>query len=234
MYTKIDLLLVAGYADFDRDVVNSAEYTNARPTSALVQLHARKQFLKSIEEHAPHLLDELRQLTGAPKLDLKHSIEKWAIEHHLVANGHPVRWIVLSATGFCLIPGLRGFPGVVASEWSGLTDDDTRIVINTSWDPRSEQPAAVKKRILGAVTQRMNVIQAKFPKGRTKKRASEHFTWLVRYQVDKISPKAIAAGPPSVELAAVRKALRETASILGLTLRLPPGRPKMLPRGAER
>jgi hypothetical protein len=209
-------------------MAKTTELATTRFTSAMVEIQARRRFLEAIEEHAPHLLDELRQMAGLPDSGLRKSVEKWAVSHHLEMDGGPARWMIQTATSFCLEPGLRGFPGVVGSEWSGLTDDDTRILIQTSWDPLTERRASVKKRILDSVTERMNAIQAKLPKARTEKRVSEHFVWLVRYQIAEISAKDIAAGPPIIELAAVQKALRETASILGLTLRVRPGRPKIL------
>ena len=147
--------------------------------------------------------------------------------------GRPVQDLAQDpSSGTCAIPNPRRWPRS-ASDWPiGNFDPerDTRILIDTRWDPsgrltgRYESEDDVLAGITTAVKTRLNEIkQIVIDAGgiRTPFKAEmAHFGWLVRYLVNRESPLSISrsARPFRAQVPAIKKALRETAQLLGLDL----------------
>lgn len=105
------------------------------------------------------------------------------------------------------------------------------------WNPVLEPWKPWKERTVQALTRYRKDVEQAFRKAgaeprKTKRKAREHFEWLVRYQVLEQKFQAIADAidqaqdaPGDDPEARVRKAVQETAKLIGLHLRRGRGRP---------
>lgn len=125
-----------------------------------------------------------------------------------------------------------------------LRDDEKRVAFPAfDWDPQLELKADAAKRIgtdLDRILhEQLDDIES-HARGRdmvrpvTKATGSEHFRWLVRWQVRRESYREIAdsTGDRNLTQNAIQLAVRETALLVGLTRRRPnpPGAPRKLRR----
>jgi hypothetical protein len=214
------------------------------PHSDLASHAARIRFFEALDSYAPQVRASLRELLdhdGAHDL----RIEAWARQHRLLWNGRPPRWIAQAARAtlraWAAKPEYAGWAFGAAVDWDLLPETDTQVTIVSTWNPsgpESEEEARV--RLHAEVDRRLDMVERRAcseggVKTRTKSEHA-HFGWLACYVVNRESPEEIArkGRPHHVAATSVKKALRETATLLGLTLpQFPPTGKRGRPRKAR-
>lgn len=190
---------------------------------------ARCLFLGAIEKVAPHVLQDLKELSG-------DSLEAWAEKYNLTNN-----WIINTARD--TLKMWDDFPELTegplewiypsSSYWLPIDKKTRRISYNHSgWDPAGETRASFKERTMNnfekylekymdsleGLTQEKGYIKSK------EKYTAMHFEWLVEYQVNNKSFSSI--GHESRKNVEAR--VKEAAELCGIKLRPrgKPGRPR--------
>jgi len=199
------------------------------PGSEIALHFVRVRFLDDhVTVESPQVLDGLRALLGGPQDELAVAIKAWARRHRLLKDDRVPRWILRTAQMtlklWTISPASSGWNHAPSSGWSVLTVEDTSISIKTSWDPEFETREDATARIHADLNAQVDQIAEKAAsmgaKTTTEKRRPEHFGWVARYVINGEAPESISASgrPYNATVGSVKQALRETATLLGLTL----------------
>jgi hypothetical protein len=188
---------------------------------------ARCLFLNAVLAYAPEVLDELCSIGGQLSPDdlepcsacALAPLQAWATKWGLTDS-----WALETARAtlkfHAAIPELRTY-----RQWPwmalGARWEPAEWPILITWDPLREREAAFRQRVdvyIGQIHMRAKGLGLlKSPE----KREPEHVLWLVRYQVNDWTYEQILDEyrSPDTDISTVEKAVRETARLIGLTLR---------------
>lgn len=188
----------------------------------------------------------------------RHNLDRWKSEEYSLSFESVADLLLLAMETSRRSKNERGWStfkstlGVVLSpevtaalEWRTLEAVDPELVerlriedpIAEPWNPVLERWSDWKKRKVQGLDGYRQAVEAAFHEAgaerrKTKRKASEHFECLVRYQVreetfgdigEALDKRQVEAGEDSE--ARVRKAVQETAKLIGLRLRPAQGRP---------
>ena len=191
--------------------LSPGEYEPDRPND-----QARALFLQKISELTPHVLENLSTCGLGQE-------REWAERWHLTDE-----WLIDVARD-TLTTWLK-YPEHSRGQWADPTQGDLvpdwpNIPLGPlgtqSWDPIFESETAFRSRIEQHILDVRKVAETTGHIKPREKRNLKHFSWLVRFQVNEWSAERILNKflDENAELTTITKALRDTANLIGLTLR---------------